>query len=267
MNKLFSIGEVSKIKEITIKALRYYHEKEILIPRHIDEMTNYRYYSIDQFIHIDIIKGCRELGTSIKELQEIFKTCDTDKLLEFLNYKKTSAEESIENMQKIISNIDEINLAVNYSKEQLSSKDISTEYLPERYIIAVPCKEVGGLKELIYYSELEKIINTIGIKTIKKGGIFHKLDYQGNVESRYVFEEIDESESIEESEYVKKILGGRYITIAYRKANEEKQIKKIEKYIKENNIGAKNFIEIDLIDDIFNVDSYSCQIQVLIDEE
>ena len=62
-------------------------------------------------------------------------------------------------------------------------------------------------------------------------------------------------------------MGGRYITIAYRKANEEKQIKKIEKYIKENNIGAKNFIEIDLIDDIFNVDSYSCQIQVLIDEE
>ena len=84
MEKLFSIGEVSKIKEITIKALRYYHKMGILIPKYIDETTGYRYYSIDQFVYIDIIKGCRSLETSIKELQEIFRECNTDKLLEFL---------------------------------------------------------------------------------------------------------------------------------------------------------------------------------------
>lgn len=203
MNKLFSIGEVSKIKEITIKALRYYQEKGILIPRYIDKTTGYRYYSIDQFIHIDIIKACRQLGTSIKDLQEIFETCDTDKLLEFLNHKRLSAEESIQKMKKVIKDIDEINLVVNYSKEQLNSKYLSTLYLPERYIIAVPCKEVGELKELIYYSELEKIIKKIDVNIVKKGGIFHELDHKGNIRSRYVFKEIDEDESIEESEYVK----------------------------------------------------------------
>ena len=267
MNKLFSIGEVSKIKEITIKALRYYQEKGILIPSYIDEITGYRYYSIDQFIHIDIIKACREIGTSIKDLQEIFKTCDTDKLLEFLNHKRLSAEESIEKMKKVIRNIDEINLFVNYSKEQLSSGDVSILYLPERYIIAVPCKEVGELKELIYYSELEKIIKKMDINTVKKGGIFHKLDHQGNIGPGYVFEEIDEDESIEESQYVKKLPKGRYVTIAYSKENEEEQVKKIDKYIKENNIWVKNFIEVDLIDDIFNLESYSCQMQMLIDEQ
>lgn len=56
---LFSIGEVSKIKDITIKTLRYYHKIGILTPKVIDENTGYRYYSIDQFIYIDIIKGFR----------------------------------------------------------------------------------------------------------------------------------------------------------------------------------------------------------------
>ncbi|WP_368260276.1 MerR family DNA-binding transcriptional regulator, partial [Clostridium paraputrificum] len=65
MKEYYSIGEVSKIKDVTIKALRYYHKVGILIPKYIDEETGYRYYSIDQFVHIDIIKGCRTLGTSI----------------------------------------------------------------------------------------------------------------------------------------------------------------------------------------------------------
>ncbi|CEO20468.1 MerR family DNA-binding transcriptional regulator [Paraclostridium sordellii] len=50
MKNLFSIGEVSKIKGVIIKALRYYHKMGILIPRYIDNTTGYRYYSINQFI-------------------------------------------------------------------------------------------------------------------------------------------------------------------------------------------------------------------------
>ena len=41
----FSIGELSKITQIPIKTLRFYHEKELLIPSEIDEFTNYRYFS------------------------------------------------------------------------------------------------------------------------------------------------------------------------------------------------------------------------------
>lgn len=43
MRNLFSIGEVSKIKEVTIKDLRYYHKVGILILKYIDEATGYRY--------------------------------------------------------------------------------------------------------------------------------------------------------------------------------------------------------------------------------
>lgn len=73
MKNLYSIGEVSKIKKITVKALRYYHKVGILIPKYIDDNTGYRYYSIDQFIYIDVIKGCRALGTSIAKLRKFLR--------------------------------------------------------------------------------------------------------------------------------------------------------------------------------------------------
>ena len=41
----FSIGEFSRITSFSIKSLRLYHEKEILIPSEVDEFTGYRYYN------------------------------------------------------------------------------------------------------------------------------------------------------------------------------------------------------------------------------
>ncbi|MDU1455440.1 hypothetical protein [Paraclostridium sordellii] len=48
---------------------------------------------------IDIIKGCRELGTSIIELQDIFNKYNTDELLEFLQMKKHEAQSQIIKMK------------------------------------------------------------------------------------------------------------------------------------------------------------------------
>ncbi|HAX39774.1 MAG TPA: MerR family transcriptional regulator, partial [Clostridiales bacterium] len=69
----FSIGEVAKMKDVTIKALRHYHEMGLLIPAYIDEATGYRYYSIEQFLYIDMIRFAINAGTSLKELNRLLK--------------------------------------------------------------------------------------------------------------------------------------------------------------------------------------------------
>ncbi len=56
MQTYFSIGQVSKLKKLSVKTLRYYHDIDLLIPAYIDLETNYRYYSIDQLLVIDLIK-------------------------------------------------------------------------------------------------------------------------------------------------------------------------------------------------------------------
>ena len=40
------IGEFSRLMQVTVKTLRHYEQKELLIPNEVDEWTGYRYYSI-----------------------------------------------------------------------------------------------------------------------------------------------------------------------------------------------------------------------------
>lgn len=264
MKNLFSIGEVSKIKDITIKTLRYYHKVGILVPRYIDEETGYRYYSIDQFIHIDIIKGCRSLGNSIAEIQEIFKDSNTDTLLDFLKIKKNEAEENINKMNEIIKNIDMINESVYYAKEILNNDDITSKHFKERYIVVAPCMEVEDFKELLYYSELDKVIQHKNIEISIDRGILYEIKSDYSMEPKYVFNGLEGENSIEEDNNIKVLKEGIYLTLTFSKENEQERIEKMLTYIKENNINAKNIIIIDLINDFFNTESYSCQIQVLI---
>ena len=42
------IGEFSKMMQVTVKTLRHYEQKGLLLPDEMDEWTGYRYYSINQ---------------------------------------------------------------------------------------------------------------------------------------------------------------------------------------------------------------------------
>ncbi len=264
MKKIFSIGEVAKIKDITIKALRYYHKMGILIPKHVDESTGYRYYSIDQFIHIDIIKSYRELNTSIVELQEIFKECNTDKLLQFLQLKRAEAEEHIKKMKEVMETIDDLHAKVGSSQEILKSDEISIEFFEQRYVVVAPCKEVGSLQELLYYSDLEKIVQDYEEKMAMEMGILYNVNEKWDVEPKYVFNKVQDHVHMEEMPNIKVLPGGKYVTLAYSKENEEARRNVIIEYIKENSIEVESFIEVELVSDIFNTETYSCQIQIFI---
>jgi len=66
----FSIGEFSRITSLTIKSLRLYHEKEILIPAEVDKFTGYRYYNDANFEPcFPIPKGEDMEGISVRELK------------------------------------------------------------------------------------------------------------------------------------------------------------------------------------------------------
>ena len=51
------IGEFSRLMQVTVKTLRHYEQKELLIPKEVDEWTGYRYYSIDQMLEMSNINA------------------------------------------------------------------------------------------------------------------------------------------------------------------------------------------------------------------
>ena len=47
---MYRIGELSKLCNISVKALRYYDAQGLLIPDKIDKFTGYRYYSASKLV-------------------------------------------------------------------------------------------------------------------------------------------------------------------------------------------------------------------------
>lgn len=71
--RLFKIGDLSKIFHIPVKTLRFYSDAGILMPAYIDPVSGYRYYSVDQFVLIDIIRNSRKMGLSLNEISTFLK--------------------------------------------------------------------------------------------------------------------------------------------------------------------------------------------------
>ena len=67
------IGEFSKMMQVTVKTLRHYEQKGLLLPDEVDEWTGYRYYSIDQMQTLQAIRDLQRLGFSLDEIKELFE--------------------------------------------------------------------------------------------------------------------------------------------------------------------------------------------------
>ncbi|HVR73644.1 MAG TPA: MerR family DNA-binding transcriptional regulator [Planctomycetota bacterium] len=69
-SKPFSIGELSRITGLSVKTLRFYHEKGILEPSSVDPATGYRYYDSSPYDQLGrsyakILSHANQLGLKL----------------------------------------------------------------------------------------------------------------------------------------------------------------------------------------------------------
>lgn len=81
---MFSIGEFSKLTQLTVKTLRFYHEQGILVPAFVDPDSGYRYYNPDQIELARAITYLRGLEFSVGEIRDLLQSDGDDDLLAIL---------------------------------------------------------------------------------------------------------------------------------------------------------------------------------------
>ena len=94
MSQYMSIGKVSKLKNVSIKSLRYYDQIGILKPAFVNTETNYRYYTESQLYLLDAITVCIKLGIPLKDLNN-YVNKDSINLQKLLYDGKILAEQKI----------------------------------------------------------------------------------------------------------------------------------------------------------------------------
>lgn len=98
-SSLLSIGEASKLKNVSIKALRYYEKIGIFKPAYIDPQSGYRYYSPAQLFDLDVILTCNELDIPLKHILDYQTKHGTD-LRQLLKEGAKIAELKIQRAQQ-----------------------------------------------------------------------------------------------------------------------------------------------------------------------
>jgi DNA-binding transcriptional MerR regulator len=68
---LMPIGRFARACRLTIKALRYYDEEELLRPASVDRRSGYRYYAREQVRDAILIGMLRELGVGVAAIRRI----------------------------------------------------------------------------------------------------------------------------------------------------------------------------------------------------
>jgi len=106
---VFTIGEFSRITGLSIKALRIYHERKLLIPAHVEKKTGYRYYRPESVDKARTIAQLRAMTFSLEEINTIVGACDDEAdIVSYLQEKGDVIARKMANLQHVALSIETI---------------------------------------------------------------------------------------------------------------------------------------------------------------
>ena len=131
------IGEFSQLMQVTVKTLRHYEQKGLLLPDEVDEWTGYRYYSIDQMQKLQAIRDLQRLGFSLDEIKDLFEDNSHIPSIRQLTEKIKETEAQL---KQLITRRNRLLDWRNTRKEMKTMETFSIQSLPE--IIVASHREV-----------------------------------------------------------------------------------------------------------------------------
>lgn len=193
---LLSIGELSKITGVHIKALRYYDSLGILKPTYVDPDSGYRYYSFCQKAVVDAIQFCVDLDIPLKHFHDYADEAEPWICYKDLVEQGTElAEEKIRLMKERLSRLKAMQTEIERSEISYHNSKPAKFFLPERTCFLAPyegrlrCDESNELmKKLIMeiYRQGLKLGNSNGLLLLKKSGEW----------KQYIFVDVSAMETI-----------------------------------------------------------------------
>lgn len=204
MPQYLSIGKVSKLKNVSIKSLRYYDRIGILKPAFVNAETNYRYYTEEQLYLLDAVTLCIKLGIPLKDLNQYVENGAIN-LQKLLYDGKILAEEKIMEIHQSLEALQDAlqNLSVSVNGMAKIPESKSGLMLPDgfyqntfraRRVLTVPLEEMDTPK---YYGQyiLKLFVSAqqLGINVSYPSGILH--EYKQEQLHRYMFLSVSEDDT------------------------------------------------------------------------
>ena len=187
------IGEFSRLMQVTVKALRHYEQKGLLIPEEVDPWTGYRYYSISQMTKLNSIRQLQRLGFSLEEIKDLFEGESHVPSIEQLTMK---IEETEKLLQQLLTRRSQLQEWVDSRKKVKTMEKFSIQSLPE-VIVASHREVIADYSALgmLCYNVIGPEMQRLGCKCPPPGYCFtieHQQEYTPtNIDIEYC-EQVEE---------------------------------------------------------------------------
>jgi len=233
---VFSIGEFSKITGLSIKTLRFYHEKELLIPSCVDPASGYRYYDHPNIEKARMIAYFRKLEFSLNEIKDILAHYDDQAdILEYLERQKDVIESKIKRHKNILVSLDNL---ISHEREAMQAMENSTFQVEEKVLES---QLIAGVRMKGKYCDCGKGFALLGKKLGrhldgKPFNLYYDAEYReddADMEPCFPVRKAVEAEGVS----VRELPGGRCVSLMHKGPYEElgRSYEKILAYIREKN--------------------------------
>jgi DNA-binding transcriptional MerR regulator len=105
MAALLSIGEFSRLTHVSVKALRHYHDLDLLCPSRIDPDSGYRYYATAQAPTAQLIRRFRDLDMPLEQIKVVLGATDPEVRDEIIAGHLRSMERQLEQTQTAVASL------------------------------------------------------------------------------------------------------------------------------------------------------------------
>lgn len=182
---LIPIGKFSKRTRLSVKALRLYAEKGLLLPAYVDSDTGYRYYHSNQANQAELIKTLRLVEMPLEDISAILNSNNQEKVLTQLLAHKSRLSEKLAVQQRMLSHLE----SLIRNEETTMSYEISIEDLKAQQIATVKYhSSLANISDNIMKG-LSALMNSMGNAQAQPAGapmvIYHSVidqDTEGDIE-------------------------------------------------------------------------------------
>ncbi len=179
-----SIGEVSKIMNVSHTSLRYYDEIGILKPAYINQDTGYRYYSKKQIPLLSLILLAIELDIPLKEFEKYIQNNNNLDLEDFVIYTKNKLKKTISKLERDLYFLEKTHIHFQENSHYFTSEikeKTSLRQIKQRHFITLAYNTLPHLKEFDFSDYWQKTTELYAIITkhelsasVEQGILFHK---------------------------------------------------------------------------------------------
>jgi DNA-binding transcriptional MerR regulator len=163
MSRQLKVGEFSRLAQVTIKALHYYDELGLLKPASIDELTSYRYYTVEQLPRIHRIVALKDLGLSLEQIKLMLdEEMPTEQIRGMLRLKQAETRQQMREVQRQLAMI-EFRLRMIEAETNFPILDVVIKSLEPIHVLSLTVEKRHTMKQVVQALH----------KAIEKGVIRH----------------------------------------------------------------------------------------------